>query len=182
MHVCSYELTYVANQTTRLFGPAPATIRAMTSKTDTLAIVRRFFTDLIPFNQHLKLNLTELDVGRAVIEVPFLPEYVGDSTKQIVHGGVISTLIDVAGGATAFSMLDFPRERSLNTVDMRVDYVRMGRGEKFIATGSVIRKGNRICVTRVEVTNDDGTLIAHGTAAYSIFSGDAPDKSGSSSR
>lgn len=130
---------------------------------------RRFFNDAIPFNRHLQLRLIELEPGRAVIEVPFRPEYVGDVGKHIVHGGVISTLIDVTGGATAFSMLDFPRETSLNTVDMRVDYIRMGRGQSFRGTGTVLRKGNRICVTRIEVTNDEGVLIAHGTATYSIF-------------
>lgn len=133
--------------------------------------VTEIFNEGIPFNRFLGLRLVELSEGRAVVEVPFREEYIGDVPKHIVHGGVISTLIDVTGGATAFSVLEFPRETSLNTVDMRVDYVRMGRGEKFVATGQVLRKGNRICVTRVEVVNDEGTLVAHGTAAYSIFSG-----------
>jgi uncharacterized protein (TIGR00369 family) len=132
--------------------------------------VRRIFNEGIPFNRFLGLTLVELSAGRAVVEVPFRPEFVGDVPKRIVHGGVLSTLIDVTGGATAFSVLEWPKETSLNTVDMRVDYVRMGRGEKFVATGHVLRKGNRICVTRVEVVDDEGTLVAHGTAAYSIFS------------
>jgi uncharacterized protein (TIGR00369 family) len=137
---------------------------------DILDGIRRFFNDAIPFNRFLQLRLIELDTGHAVVEVPFRPEYIGDIGKNIIHGGVISTLIDVTGGATAFSVLDFPRETSLNTVDMRVDYIRMGRGRAFRATGTVLRKGNRICVTRIEVSNDEGTLVAHGTATYSIFS------------
>lgn len=131
--------------------------------------VTQFFNEGIPFNVHLGLRIIEIDNGRAVVEVPFRPEYVGDAPKNIVHGGVISTLIDVTGGATAFSVLEPTRELSINTIDMRVDYVRMGRGKRFIATGSVIRKGSRICVCRVEVVNDEGTLIAHGTGAYTIF-------------
>lgn len=142
----------------------------MTSSIDILDGIRRFFNDAIPFNRFLQLRLVELETGRAVVEVPFRPEYVGDIGKNIIHGGVISTLIDVTGGATAFSVLDFPRETSLNTVDMRVDYIRMGRGQAFRATGTVLRKGNRICVTRIEVTSDENLLIAHGTATYSIFS------------
>lgn len=141
----------------------------MITNPDVLDQIRRFFNEAIPFNKYLDLHLKELSTGRAVVEVPFRPEYVGDVGKRIVHGGVISTLIDVTGGATAFSVLDFPREMSLNTVDMRVDYIRMGRGSRFSATGTVLRKGNRICVTRVEVLNDEEQLIAHGTATYSIF-------------
>jgi len=136
-----------------------------------LAGLRQVFDGAVPFNRYLGMRLTEIDVGHAVIEIPFREEFIGDVPKKIVHGGVISALIDVAGGATAFTMLDFPREISLNTVDMRVDYIRMGRGESFRATGSVLRKGNRICVTRVEVHNDTGSLVAHGTATYSIFAG-----------
>jgi uncharacterized protein (TIGR00369 family) len=134
-----------------------------------LDLIREVFTRGIPFNRFLGVELVSLEPGRAVIEVPFLPDYVGDVPKRIVHGGILSTLIDTAGGATAFSVLDVSRELGVNTIDMRVDYVRPGRGQKFIATGSVIRKGGRIVVTRVEVHNDEGTLIAIGTAAYSIF-------------
>ncbi len=131
--------------------------------------VRKFFNAGIPFNRFLGLELTEIEVGHAVCEIEFKEDYVGDFKKKIVHGGIISTLIDVTGGATAFSTLEPPKEVSVNTIDMRVDYVRMGRGKKFIATGNVVRKGNRICVTRMEVVNDEGLLIAHGTAAYTIF-------------
>jgi uncharacterized protein (TIGR00369 family) len=138
-----------------------------------LARVTAFFQEEIPFNRQLGMVVDEIEPGRAVVSLPFRPEFVGDVSKGIVHGGVISTLIDATGGATAFSVLDVERgETSLNTVDMRVDYLRMGRGERFIATGTVIRKGNRICVTRIEVTNDEGVMVALGTAAYTIFSQD----------
>jgi uncharacterized protein (TIGR00369 family) len=134
--------------------------------------MRQMFDRLIPFNRHLGLELVELSVGRAVLRIPFRKEYLGDVGKGSVHGGILSTLIDTAGGATASSVLDFGREGGVNTVDMRVDYVRPGRGKGFVATGTAIRKGKRIVVTRVEVHNDEGTLIAIGTATYSIFARD----------
>lgn len=143
----------------------------MSMNQKTLDQVRCFFEEGIPFNKFLGLTVRELEPGRAVVSIPFRPEYVGDSKKGIVHGGIISTLIDLTGGATAFTVLEPPRETSLNTIDMRVDYMRMGRGKEFIATGSVLRKGNRICVVRIEVVNDEDMLIAHGTAAYNIFTG-----------
>jgi acyl-coenzyme A thioesterase PaaI-like protein len=46
----------------------------------------------------------------------------------------------------------------------------MGKGEKFFCEGSIIRKGNRIVVTRCDLKNEEGTLIALGTATYNIFS------------
>lgn len=134
-----------------------------------LNMLKQFFADVIPFNKYLGIKLDSLDRGRAVISVDMRPEFVGDPMKQILHGGVISTMIDVTGGLTGFSMLDWPKETSLNTIDMRVDYVKMGKGERFVCEGSIIRKGNRIVVTRSDLKNDKGDLIAFGTAAYNIF-------------
>ena len=132
-------------------------------------LLTQVFADAIPFNKFLGLRLDSIDEGKAIISVDMRPEFVGDPVKKILHGGVISTLIDVTGGLTAFTMLDWPRETSLNTIDMRVDYVRMGKGERFHCEGSVIRKGNRIIVTRTELKNDQNTLIALGMATYHIF-------------
>ena len=142
-----------------------------------LDVVRHFFAEAIPFNKYLGLELEFLDHGHAIIAVAMRPEFVGDPVKQIVHGGLLSTLIDVTGGLTAFSTLIWPRETSLNTIDMRVDYIKMGKGARFTCEGTVVRKGNRIIVTRTDVKDDQGNLIALGTATYNIFSSskDIPD-------
>ena len=54
----------------------------------------------------------------------------------------------------------------IGTIDMRVDYVRPGKGEWFEATGRVLRTGNKVAVTRMEVHNDKDELIALGTGTY----------------
>jgi len=133
----------------------------------------RVFNEGIPFNQFLGFTAGHIERGQASISMDFRDELVGDTDKQILHGGVISSLIDTAGGLTAFSVLDFPRELTVNTVDMRVDYLRPAKGMRFVASGKVIRKGTRICVTVVEVTNENDVLVAHGTASYSILSADS---------
>jgi uncharacterized protein (TIGR00369 family) len=61
--------------------------------------------------------------------------------------------------------LEFP---NIGTIDMRVDYLRPGRGKHFIATGRVVRLGNRIAVTHMELHNDGGELIATAGAAYVV--------------
>ncbi|MCA9563152.1 MAG: thioesterase family protein, partial [Myxococcales bacterium] len=138
-------------------------------KDSPLGAIRKVFEELIPFNKYLGLKVDEMAAGHCVMSVDFREDFVGDIGKGMVHGGVISTLIDTAGGATAFTVLDFDREHSLNTVDMRVDYMRPGQGKRFIATGSVTRRGSRLCVTQVDVHNDEGMHIARGTAVYSVM-------------
>ena len=56
----------------------------------------------------------------------------------------------------------------LGTIDLRVDYLRPGRGKYFIATARIVRKGSRIAVTHMELHNDEGELISTGGAAYVV--------------
>ena len=67
--------------------------------------------------------------------------------------------------------ISFPQDSqfpSIGTIDLRVDYLRPGRGKYFIATGRVVRLGNRVAVAHMELTNDAGELIATGGAAYMV--------------
>ncbi len=129
----------------------------------------RFFTEEIPFNKFLNLEVEHLEAGRAIFALEKRPEFIGDPFSKALHGGVISTLIDVTGGLTAFSVLNWPRETAVNTVDMRVDYVRRGIATRFTCEGTIIRKGNRIVVTRCDLRDEEGKIIALGTATYNIF-------------
>jgi len=60
------------------------------------------------------------------------------------------------------------RFNKIGTIDIRVDYLRPGLGAYFIATGSTLRTGNKVSVTRMELHNDKGILIAVGTGTYVV--------------
>jgi uncharacterized protein (TIGR00369 family) len=57
---------------------------------------------------------------------------------------------------------------NVGTIDMRVDYLRPGKGKEFIATAEVIRKGKKVAVCRMELHNEEGTHIAFGTGTYMV--------------
>ncbi len=135
------------------------------------------FFGRIPFNQLLGIEVIELADGKVGIHMPMRPELIGNFTQGILHGGVIATLIDVVGGMMAM-IGAFSRDQhlpvnermaklaKLGTIDMRVDYLRPGRGNSFTATASLLRTGNKVAVVRCELHADDGTLIAAGTGTY----------------
>ena len=52
------------------------------------------------------------------------------------------------------------------TIDLRVDYLRPGAGDRFVASGTTLRTGRRVAVTRMELHNQESTLIAVGTGSY----------------
>ena len=131
----------------------------------------------IPFNQLLGMQLAELSNERAVMQLPMKDELIGNFTQGILHGGVIASVLDVVGGAMAM-VGAFARHQhlpaserlaklaKLGTIDMRVDYLRPGRGRLFTATAVLLRSGNKVAVVRSELHADDGTLIAVGTGTY----------------
>ncbi|WP_193164083.1 thioesterase family protein [Microbulbifer hainanensis] len=141
-------------------------------------LVRSFF-EQIPFNRQIGLEMRELDLEQLTISASFelRPELIGNIWKNILHGGVIATALDTVGGLTAMVAayqrmgdVDWKEKTArlskLGTVDMRVDYLKPGRGERFVCHGSILRAGNKLVVTRMELVNDQEELIATGTATY----------------
>lgn len=135
------------------------------------------FFQRIPFNQVLGIELDELSPERVTMHLPMKPELIGNYLHGILHGGVISSLLDVAGGAMALigaferhqhlsTSERMARLSKLGTIDLRVDYLRPGRGQRFTANAVLLRSGNKVAVVRSELHSDDGTLVAVGTGTY----------------
>lgn len=136
-----------------------------------LVALQQFFDHGIPFNRFLGLRLDALERGRVRVLLPFRPEFIGDPTRPALHGGVISTVADTVGGAAVFTLTD-PGDR-VATIDLRVDYLRPGRSEDLLATGRVIRVGNRVGVSAITVwqPSDAARPIAVAKGVYTIKRG-----------
>lgn len=145
------------------------------------AAIRRAFEQFIPFNRVLGLTVDSLEPKAPRLRFDMRPELVGNPVRQILHGGVISATLDVVGGlaialALAASKADEikaddpaqPPFPNIGTIDLRIDYLRPGRGRYFVATGRVVRLGGRVAVVHSELVNDTGEQIATGSAAYMV--------------
>jgi len=138
------------------------------------ALMRKVMEEYIAFNKHLGLKVESFDPAAPKLGFDMRPELVGNPTRQILHGGVISATLDVAGGfvimlSLAQGLTEVPTTfPNMGTIDLRVDYLRPGRGRHFVATARIVRKGSRIAVTHMELHNDAGELIASGSAAYVV--------------
>ena len=138
--------------------------------------VRDLF-ERIPFNLALGIELDEISAERVVMHLSMKDELIGNFVHGILHGGVIASLLDVAGGAMAMvgalarlGDLDeserAARLSRLGTIDLRIDYLRPGRGQRFTATAVLLRSGNKVAVVRSELHNEKGILVAVGTGTY----------------
>jgi uncharacterized protein (TIGR00369 family) len=138
--------------------------------------IGRAFEQMIPFNRVLGLRIDSLDPEAPRLRFDMRPELVGNPVRQILHGGVISATLDVVGGlAIALASLAGKAEATparhfpnIGTIDLRIDYLRPGRGKYFVATGRVVRLGGRVAVVHMELVNDTGEQIATGSAAYIV--------------
>ena len=134
------------------------------------AVLVQLMEEMIPFNRFLGLKVTHVERGFVRILIPFRDELVGDFMRPAIHGGVISTITDVAGGFAVWTQLDNERGR-VSTIDMRVDYLRPGRLLEIIAEARVVRAGNRVGVADVRVFHPDAedVTIATGKGVYNIM-------------
>lgn len=141
--------------------------------------VRLIFEEKVPFNRHLGVKVDGIDEESVRMKLEMRDEFVGQFVHRVLHGGVTASVLDVTGGLAAFvgtlnKIRHLPFEEkvqrfnSLGTIDLRVDYLRPGRGRWFLATGYILRTGSKVAVTRMELHNDDHNLIAVGTGAYTV--------------
>lgn len=137
--------------------------------------LRKTFEEKIRFNRVLGLRLVWVDGKQPQIRFAMRPDLIGNPARGILHGGVISSVLDVMAGVVIHAALierhgldEKPIFPNIGTVDLRVDYLRPGRGKHFAATGHVVRMGRRIAVAHMELVNDEGELIATGSAAYVV--------------
>lgn len=144
-----------------------------------LAIIRESFVERMPFNRILGIDVLSLHHEQAECRFAMRPDLVGNYVRNILHGGVISSVLDVTGGLVAFLGVQqklkgkpvgeiLERFARIGTIDLRIDYLRPGTGEWFLARGFPLRTGNKVAVTRMELFNDRNDLVAVGTAAYTV--------------
>jgi len=141
--------------------------------------IKEIFNEKIPFNKILGLRVESLQSDRVRVAFEMTSDLIGNYMRGTLHGGVISSVIDVTGGLSAYmgilqkmsgKSLEAKLEKfgRLGTIDLRVDYLRPGLGRTFASTGYNLRIGNRVVVTRIEVHNDAKDLIAVGTGSYVV--------------
>ncbi len=146
---------------------------------DMQRVISVLFSERIPYNKLLGLRIGSLDPAQPTVEIDMRDDLVGNFIHKTLHGGVTAAVLDVTGGLVAFLNLmekldELSREEKiarfakLGTIDLRIDYLRPGRGVRFVSTGYILRTGNKVAVTRMELHNEQGTLIAVGTGAYTV--------------
>lgn len=141
--------------------------------------LRDVFENRIAFNRILGFVIESFDPREPRVRFDMRPELVGHFLYGRLHGGVTSAVLDAAAGfALMCAIADKHRDETaeqvmhrftrMGTIDLRIDFLRQGIGERFHAASKITRLGGRIGSTQMSLTNEAGVLIATGAASYVI--------------
>ena len=119
-----------------------------------------------PFGLLVSVEPETIEPDRVRLRLPFRPEIttVGD----VVHGGAIASLVDVAATAAVWSGADLATTQRGTTIGFTLNFLAAGRGQDLLATATVIQRGRTICVCEVDVRGVDGSPVARALVTYKI--------------
>jgi uncharacterized protein (TIGR00369 family) len=120
-----------------------------------------------PFHEFLGLSFADYEEGRVIVECPFREELLVNEEREIVHGGVLGSLLDVAGHYAVLSSV----EARVPTVDFRTDYLRPGREGPLTVEAEVDRVGGNVAVATAEIRQEqrgEVKSVALGRGTYGV--------------
>jgi uncharacterized protein (TIGR00369 family) len=142
--------------------------------------LRLGFGTSVPHVRELGIDLIRVDGGSAEGRLPYRPEFLGDAERQLIHTGVVTTLIDSLCGVALIAHIGAPTR--IATLDLRVDYLRASRpGKDLRCRAECYRMTEQIAFLRASVWQDDANApVATGLGAFMRTGrpGDPAQKSG----
>lgn len=126
-------------------------------------------SELGGFGESVGYVITAMEPDFACIELAIRPAHL--NRIGFVHGGVLTTLMDAAGGRSGMYCTVPGNRRSSVTVSLTVNFLRATRHGKLIVTGRRLEGGQRIFSSNIEVRHCSGFLVASGLGAYRYLRG-----------
>ncbi len=111
--------------------------------------------------------------GEFAMTLPVSPQVM--NTSGALQGGLVATLVDVAGGQFG---LDYLRDgTTMTTADLFIRYLRPIRQGSAYAVPRMLRNGRRAMVMQIDVYGDgdgDEQLLATATVNFAVINGETP--------
>ncbi|MBS0469700.1 MAG: PaaI family thioesterase [Proteobacteria bacterium] len=127
-----------------------------------------------PFFQAVGGQIVESEPGRSLMRLPYSPFIVGNPDTGVVHGGVITGMLDHACGMAVGSQLGALSAtpgamRSIATLDLRIDYMKAAKPDADIfIVGECVKVTRQIVFARGRAYQDEDDTVATATAAFII--------------
>ena len=121
-----------------------------------------------PHAVDLGFELVTVKPGEAVIRVPYREDLVGDPETGVMHGGVVTALLDHTAGIAAFA--GFGGDKAMATLDLRLDYMRPARpGRDVVAEAKTVKVSGLFAFVSAKAHDDDpDDPVATAHAAFMV--------------
>lgn len=123
------------------------------------------FVAALPYARALGIELISQDPrGHCVLRLPWREDLVGDPASGVLHGGVITGLLDTLGAAVVLAR----KLRLQATLDLRIDYLRSATPRvDLIGDAECYRVTRHVAFVRGSChQGDPGRPVANLTAAF----------------
>ncbi|MDR3604593.1 MAG: PaaI family thioesterase [Syntrophaceae bacterium] len=122
-------------------------------------------TSASPYFKLLNMRLIDFDIGSCKIEIIIDPKKHFQPFGNI-HGGVYASIIDAAAFWAVYGQVD--ENIGMTSIDLKLNYLSATNGLKLIAHGKKIKLGRTLGYGQVQVTDETGKILAHGTSTLMI--------------
>jgi len=129
--------------------------------------IKTVFED-IPHCKALGMQIIELRHGKGFMEVDYDKKMIGNPKTGVVHGGVITALLDTLCGVVVMSAV--PENTPLATLDLRIDYLHPATpGDTIRASAECYKVTENVAFVRGLAYHDvAGDPIANCTGTFML--------------
>jgi uncharacterized protein (TIGR00369 family) len=89
---------------------------------EAMMAMKDLLMDHVPHMHALGVKIVDAAPNEAWLSVPYQEHFVGNIATGVIHGGVITTLLDNSCGMAV--QLALPERSSIATLDLRIDYMK----------------------------------------------------------
>ena len=128
----------------------------------------QFYKDRVntfPFVKLMGMKLLSSGGGKSVMRCRIRPLL--RNTAGTLHGGVMGALVDMSVATALRSVMDL--SCWMTTVEYKVNFLKPVSEGIVTAYGTILRLGTTIAVGATEIRNDEGEVVAFGSATYYIL-------------
>ena len=135
------------------------------------ARIARQFIEAIRHSRALGMEMLELGDGWAVMALDWRENLVGDPETGVLHGGVVTALLDTCGGASVMAHPWAPGATA--TIDLRIDYMRAATPRRrLFARADCYRITRSVAFVRgLAWTESVDQPVAAATGAFTVEGG-----------
>lgn len=139
----------------------------MTTANEKKAAIAKQFIQAIPHATELGMSVDIVDAGRAELSLPYSTRFVGDPQTGVLHGGVVTALLDTAMGTAVVS---HPQSTGgTATIDLRIDYMRAAHPKQRLrAVAECYRVTRSVAFVRATAFDDSEDPVASAAGAFTV--------------